>query len=822
MTKLKQIFCFATLAIMVIFSAKVSAQIGPFPTYYENSVYQYTSPGAMKYGLYGYDNPAVLANVESFDFQFSWQEDHQELGMMDNWATFVALPNTGFGMVKHQIGDLALIDMNYSMGFGNEEFSIGASYGWSAGDDFLFGRANRHFTIGTLMRPSRYLSIGLTGRSYSMLEMGETTAEVGVRPLGDERLALFGDVSLRELNDERHYQWSAGAAFEFLPGVRATGRYVDDGFISGGLQFSFGRAGVGSQAHYDSEGDYHYNTYSFRLGAYDRNVFDEYGLEESDYMNLDLEGRMQHQRFRFFGEGNSLRETLEAIEAAGRDKSVAGIVVNISGMRAGKGMYWEVRNELEKFQEKGKKVVIYFDRVGMEGYYLASVADHVVMDPQGTIVMPGYLMGGTYYKEALDSIGVGIDELRINEYKSGGESFTRNEMSDADREQKERIISDFYQSMRSDVVNARGITPEAFDTIVDKQFMLMPHEAQEAGLVDTTGFWQDSGDWIEALEGERRNTTSAGQLAEFNQPGDNFWGKKPEISVIYAEGIVAKNSGMKTQQIAERINKASADPNVEAIVLRVNSPGGDPVAADLIGNAVRKATEQKPVIVSQGNLAASGGYWISMDADTILAAPGTITGSIGVMSLWMYDQGLKDRLHFNTDFVKEGESADLGFAYHIPIPLLNLALPVRPLSDHERERRIATMEHLYDGFVEKVADGRDMEVDSIRQLAEGRIWTGNDAADLGLIDGLGSLNNALDIAKERAGLEPGDEYEIKEYPERDFADFSRFLPPMFGLFDNESKMNFDIEKEYWEMLGEYNGRPVLLAPYQYLQLEEEN
>lgn len=805
-----------------------------FPDYYSQADFQYAPMSTMKSGLNGFNNPALLNFSEGFNTQLMLKPslDDDLDHTYDSWGGYIGLSNFGVGLSGQRLpNDGSVLDINYSYAFGNDEFALGFSYGRNTGDAFLANRAESNFTIGFISRPSPYFTFGVMNRSYAYGQPSQTTTELGIRPMGDEKITLFGDLSYMSIDDENFYDWSAGIGFEVLPGLRLTGRYIDADFesINAGLVMNFGNVGTyhGNEFTDNNSSDYA-PTVGLRVGSWDRSMGDWIYEEDPQYLQMDMSGPIRNQPFRFFDRSQSLQETLDGIEAAREDDDIEGIAINMAGMRARKSMFWEIRNELEALKEEGKKVVIYFDRIGsMDSYHLASVADHLVMHPQGSLTLPGYVLGGTYYRNALDSLGVGVDEFRINEFKSGLEAVSRTGMSEADSIQKDRLVEDFYNTAGDDITASRNIDRERFDSIVNDKTFILPDKAQEFGLIDTVGLWEDSGDWIEEIVGERRAMTSKGDLDRYKETKDDYWGKKPEIAVIYAEGVVAENTGMNTRQIAGEISSAASDDNVEAIVVRVNTPGGDPVAAEIMGKEIREASEQKPLIISQGSVAASGGYWVSMDADTIIAAPGTVTGSIGVAGGWFYDDGLKDNLNLNTDHVQEGKSADLNMTFNIPLPLMNISLPVREMTEDERANRVGRMESLYDDFIEKVAEGRDIEKDSVDKLAQGRVWTGNDAKERGLVDEVGSIQSAINVARQEAGLDKEDPHTIEEYPERPLPNFARLLPaPIFGVLEDygifeQEKEQQNLLEAYWELVEEHNGDPILMSPYHYWDFTDD-
>jgi protease-4 len=504
---------------------------------------------------------------------------------------------------------------------------------------------------------------------------------------------------------------------------------------------------------------------------------------------------------------------LNTIDAAKEDPTVAGIAINTSGIETDAEKLWELREKLREFKATGKKVFIFVDRGGIELYHFASVADKIVMDPDGMIALEGYVAGRTFFKGTLEKIGIGFDEWRFFKYKSAEENYSRDKMSEADREQRQKYIDDWYAIAKDDICEARHLSSEQFDTLVNNGVLFTAQEAKERGLVDSLGRWEVVKDLAKQSTDSESPFASPSSLAQFNLPYDNAWGEPPRIAVIYALGVCAMDEGITARKLVKDFQAAIDDSRVKAIVLRVDSPGGDALASDYIADAMKQAKGKKPIIVSQGYVAASGGYWLSMYADTIVAAPGTITGSIGVIGGWFYNNGFKEKLGMSTDFVKIGAHADLGFGMRLP--LVGVMIPDRNLSVEERARAESFIKTYYKEFIDKVAFGRKMKVDRVEAIAEGRVWTGLDGKRNGLVDVLGGMATAIDIAKVRAGIPKDREVTIVELPKKGLFDFSVFAPRLFGI---ETKIVSDPAIELMKFRLQHNGRPLPMLPMEDIDL----
>jgi protease-4 len=776
---------------------------GTYPSYYQRSDFLLTSPGAMSFGLYGFDNPALPSLVREPDFALLWTDQTGKLSDFNHWGFFAAAPHVGFGLIHEKVGSLHVTDYRLSLAGGDRTVSYGIGYGWSTGYIRTFNRTSL-VTLGTLFRPSRAFSLGLVGTlSTQSTSPNEGMVDVALRPFKSELLTLFGDYALESRQSLADGHWSGGAALEVLPGIRITGRYFDSKGFTVGFQLSLGRVGVTTQARYDENQRYSYNTYGIRIGAFDRTLLKGRG---TSYLDLNLLGPVRYQRFQLFDRSNTLEGLLEAIDAAKEDPAVAGIAINTSGMTGDKELLWEIREKLKDFRSTGKHVVMFIDRPGISEYHFASVADKIVMDPQGMIQIGGFVMGRTYLKGTLEKVGIGFDEWRFFKYKSANESLSRENMSDADREQRQKLVDDSYRLARTDICSGRNFTPEQFDDMINNEVVYLPQEALAKGLVDTLGRWETVKAVIRNLEGEEKRYVGAGSLERFVRPTDDRWSEPPKIAVVYALGACAMDAGIRARTLVRDVQAVVDNPNIKAIVLRVDSPGGDGMASDYIAEALKKAKGKKPVIISQGSVAASGGYWLSMYGDTIVAAPTTITGSIGVIGGWVYNKGLKEKLGMSTDYVKAGEHADLGFGF--TLPFIGLGLPDRDLTEPERAKMEYSIKTMYKEFIDKVAGGRNRSPDQIEAIAQGRVWSGYDGLKNGLVDVLGGLETAIDIAKEKAGISPAQEVTILELPKKGLIDFSQFVPRFIGLELKER----DPVLTHLQFILAHNGQPMPILP----------
>jgi protease IV len=794
---------FRMIISLVILSAAAQAQDG-FPSYHSMSPFSLASPGALRYGLYGFDNPAMVSQVRDMDVQFSWTDSHGPDGNRSLGGFFVGLPALGFGMIEDKFGDRTVQDYRLTFAAGNRSVAFGASYGWSDGDRDFFQR--RDLTSwGLLIRPEEHASLGVFGTVTTDGKRNEIVVDAAFRPFGNEWLTVFADYAKRDGQSLSDGNWSAGAVVEAIPGLRLAGRYLDTKMFTAGVQIGLGHIGGSMQRQFDEDGNREFNSYSVRIGGADRDFLGAIS-KPKQYITFDLLGNLAYQRFALFDNSRTLTGLLEQIDAAAGDDAVEGIAINISGFAASREMRWEVREKLKDFKTRGKRVVIFMDKADLDLYHFASVADKIVLDPSGMIMLQGFVAGRTFLKQTLAKIGVGFDEWRFFKYKSAMENYSRDGMSEADREQRQRLVDVWYATAKKDITEGRNIMESDFDAIINNEVVFTPSDALARKLVDTLARWDDMSAVLTALKRERASTGAPERLDRFTLPKDNRWSEPKRIAIIYALGVCDMDEGIKARSLVKTVQSAVNDPSIKAIVFRVDSPGGDGMASDIVAEALRKAKGRKPVIVSQGAVAGSGGYWLSMYGDTIVAAPGTISGSIGVIGGWFYNTELKDKLGLTTDMVKAGAHADLGFGF--TLPLIGLGLPDRNLTPDERMRMESTIKSFYKEFVQKVADGRGKKFDEIEPLAQGRVWAGIDAKRNGLVDELGGLDLAVKIARERAGIRPDEEVTVLEMPPKGLFDFSKLIPRLFSI--DVKEQNPALEDILFRI--RHNGQPLPMLP----------
>lgn len=508
--------------------------------------------------------------------------------------------------------------------------------------------------------------------------------------------------------------------------------------------------------------------------------------ENGSYLVFDLETNItdappQFDLTEFTGDKSStlqLRTVTRALRAAAKDERIAGVLLtgslNPAGFGTGYAALREVRAALQEVRAAGKPVEAYLSSASTRDYYLASVADDVVLDPYGEIVMPGLATQPVFFAGFFEKFGIGVQVTRVGKFKSAVEPYIRQDLSPENREQLTQLLGDLWSDVIADVAAARGLRPADVQAVVDAEGIIRPEAAKAAKLIDRTAYRDQLIGELKAKTGRKGAKESFKQisLVEYaksaRDPGP-LTSKKIEkaadkaqpkqlsgrVAVVYAEGEIVDGEGERGYvggtKFARELRRLRQDSDVKAIVLRVNSPGGSASASEAIQREIRLARETKPVIVSMGSYAASGGYWISAYGDRIFAEPNTITGSIGVFGIMFDVQKLANGLGFTFDTVKTGRFAD------------TLSI-TRPKTEQELAIFQRMVDWTYEQFITKVAEGRKLDRKVVEEIGQGRVWSGREAVKLGLVDEIGGLEAAVRYAAQKAGL--GENPTVSEYPRK--------------------------------------------------------
>lgn len=542
---------------------------------------------------------------------------------------------------------------------------------------------------------------------------------------------------------------------------------------------------------------------------------EEVTVKENSILHLNLDGRTIVERTNdddldlsifgaAFGQPNvaGLVNLKKAIEAAKTNESIKGIYLNAGMVMAGQANLLELREAFEDFKSSGKFILAYDEAYTEGGYYLASVADEIYLNPMGGIDFNGYSSDILFFTGLFEKIGIKPEVFRVGEFKSAVEPFILKQMSDENRLQTQAFLSDMNDNALKSIAASRNINLDTLTKVNNQMLVREPEDAVTYQLITDLAYEDE----IHAKLREKLGLSEDDDISTINATKLNSTVRSSNITspnriaVIIAEGeIVSGNADgvISSEKFAKEIRKARKDDNIKAIVLRVNSPGGSVLASEVIWREMKEAKKAKPVYVSMGEVAASGGYYISAPADTIVAQPNTITGSIGIFGLWFNTQELlNDKLGITTDVVETGELSDF----------MN---PTRQLTEVERNIVQKNVEQGYETFISRVADGRGMTPDAVKEVASGRVWTGNQAIERGLVDVLGGLDDTIELAAERIGA--GDDFRVVYYPQQ-----KPWFEELMSDFGNNVKLKM-LKSELGENFGLYK-QAQKLKDYQGIQV----
>lgn len=495
------------------------------------------------------------------------------------------------------------------------------------------------------------------------------------------------------------------------------------------------------------------------------------------------------------GRGVGLNDLLNNIKKAKADDKIEGIFLDLSMIPAGWSTIQEIRLALEDFRESGKFVISYGESYTQNAYYLASVADEVYLHPEGLIDFRGINAELVFLKNMLDRLGIDPQVIRHGEYKSAGEPLFRTNMSPENREQILSYISSIWNNVASDVAESRGLTLNHINEVANGLQTRNAALALEWDMIDGYVYHDEMMDLLRERigldEDDKISFVGHGKYLKAPRPkGMPVVRSRDRIAVVYATGNIISGEGsdrvIGSDRIAKAIRQAREDEHVKAIVFRINSPGGSALASDVILREVKLAKEEKPFVVTMGDVAASGGYYIACAADYIYASPNTITGSIGVFGMVPNMKDFfNDKLGVTFDNVKTNRFADIGSVS-------------RPLTRAERQIIQESIGQIYDTFTEHVAEGRNLPVSVVDELGRGRVWTGAEARQNGLVDDFGGLREAIAKASELADIE---EYRITEYPIRkDFL--TQFLEGFGGIRERVIQKELGDAYKYYRQMQE--------------------
>ncbi|MGC8723127.1 MAG: signal peptide peptidase SppA [Acidobacteriota bacterium] len=497
-------------------------------------------------------------------------------------------------------------------------------------------------------------------------------------------------------------------------------------------------------------------------------------------------------------------DTVRALDRAAKDERIKSLLIEPGmGGATGLGKLEQLRSAVERFKKSGKPVWAYYESASTGGYYVASCADKIYAPPSGDLILMGPSMALPFFGGTLKKFGIVPQLYHIGAYKSYSDTFTRTDASDAEKEATNAILDSFYGQIVDGIAQGRKLSPDQVKAAIDVGF-LWGYQMKQQRLVDDLLYQDQVEQGLKKINGNQDRWNRIDMADYQNDHRINLSeGAKKTVAYVVASGDIVSGekgpSNIGSETLIRWLRKIGEDSGISAVVLRVDSPGGDALASDVIWRQVQVLRKSKPVVVSMSDLAASGGYYISMGSDGIVAEPGTITGSIGVVTGKFVIKGLLDFVDFNMEIMKRGKNSDLFSSY----------TPYTP----EQEQLIqGQMQSFYKTFVTKAAEGRHQSYEAIDQVGQGRIWSGEDALKLGLVDKLGGIEAAIALAKEKAGIPPKEPVHIVMYPKPKTI-LQAFLEEKTDSLVRARERS-EVPPELWQLYQEYEQvRPLVSEPF---------
>jgi len=483
-----------------------------------------------------------------------------------------------------------------------------------------------------------------------------------------------------------------------------------------------------------------------------------------------------------------LNDILKNLDKAARDPKIKGIYLDLTSLSAGMATIEEIRDGLMEFKKSGKFMIAYSESYSQGSYYLASTADKIYLNPEGMLDFHGISAELMFFKGTIEKLDAEMQIIRHGKYKSAVEPFMLDKMSDENREQMMALIDGIWGTILSGISDSRGISKGELNRIADGLLIKTPEDAVKLKFVDELKYKDEIlAELKEKLGVDKEDDMKFVSLAKYilaADPSNEKPDRKNKIAVVYALGEIGSGEGsdktIGSERISKALRKARTDDKVKAIVLRVNSPGGSALASDVILREVKLAVKEKPVVVSMGDVGASGGYYISCAASKIYADKSTITGSIGVLGIVPnLEKTMKEKLGITFDYAMSNENS-------------NFMTINRPLTPYQKEVIQGYVEDVYSTFVSHVSEGRNMPSDKVDEIGQGRVWIGSDSKDINLIDEFGGLTDAIEAAKELANLTT---YSIKDLPEQEDP-FEKIINDIFGNASVESRLKSELGDNY--------------------------
>ncbi len=720
--------------------------------------YQSQSVATVDRPLSGIINPAALGFWQSMGMQYAHSFTDSTYKGDDG---FMLASKGAFFSVEWLNHDTDIFRRKFTLAIGDRvlpNFYFGASYSWFNGANVYY-RDRKNWKLGLLYHPKRYASLGLVvdrinePRFASIKQKRLYQPGVAFRPFG-AKWTFSADAVIIEGKSLKHSNGIFRIAVGPFRGVSFTTDYRTQGQWRFGMTFDIEQTRIGGQGRMFNDSKYRGGTYFIEVGAEEfRTGYS--GTKKTASMTLNRDIVEEPRGRTLFRPGKrSLLSIVSDLRQGANDPRVGSLLIKIEDINLDFASAQELRNALAEFHSNGKKIITFMDQAGNLGYYLASVSDEIYMNPTGLLELKGLAATTRFYKGTMDKLGVRAEILRTGPHKTFGDAFVDTSLTPEAREQIDWLLDDLYAQFVDTIASGRGLSPEHIRDLINGG----PYTAEGAcrvGLVDSLKHYDE-------LTEDHGPYAAKVDLASLyvNPDYDPRWSEPKRIAVVYADGsIMPGKSGSSllegrvvgSKTLASTLKSIKNDPEIKSVVFRVNSPGGDVFASEEIYHRLEQLKKKKPVIISMGGEAASGGYYISCPGDEIMASPGSITGSIGVVLGKVDLSGFYHKIGIRNETIKRGLHADI-------------RSDTRPSTPEEMALADSMLWELYDDFVNKVSTWRGLDKDSVDAIGEGRVWTGRQAKELGLIDDYGGILDAIELARDRANIKPDDRIEVATYP----------------------------------------------------------
>jgi len=729
----------------------------------------------------GMINPAGLAFYSSMGLRYS--HGFTDSSFKGDDALMISSRRGFFGLewLNHTTDTFR---RRYTLALGDKvssNFYMGISYSWFNGSALY--KKIKSWKIGMLYHPLPATSLGFVADrinepTFSSLKQRRLYRPgIAVRPF--KKTITFSS-DLRWVEGENITEINGNLRVEILPFSRFhfSADYATEGMWRFGFTYDFEKTKTGVQGRLDRSQNYAGGSFFIELGAL--NYSSHLRSGKTGYILLDGNIVEETTGRNLFGSSQRpFYKVILSLRKGATDPAIKNLLVRIDGARLSFASAQEIRSAIIEYRKRNKDVFVFLDDGSNISYYIASVASEIIMSPSAYLDLRGIYATATFYTGSMEKLGIKAQVIKTGPHKTYGDGFTEKELTDEAREQLNWLMDDLYERFIEDISTGRRLTPGDTRDIINKG----PYTAKDAyklGLIDKLTYYDD------LIKGMDIGSFQTVNLYEhYNKDYFNpRWSEPKTIAIVYADGSIrsgesgrsfweGKIAGSST--ISKALKRVRMDRNIKAVVLRVNSPGGDLFATDDIYRQIELLKSKKPLVVSMGGMAASGGYYISMAGDDILASPSSITGSIGVVVGKPDMSGFYEKIGLKKETIKRGKHSD--------IRSFDKAASEDEIDLVERQ-----VEQYYRDFIGKVSQWRKIDVDSVDAVAGGRVWTGKQALDRGLIDSYGGIWDAIELARKRAGIDREDKLIINTYPR---YGFSLFNPPVTSIIENELTDIFD-------------------------------